>query len=357
MEKREKNLDLLRVICTVMVIILHVAALYGKEIHLTNEYELYPKYYFTVGNFYHSITRTAVPIFVMLSGAFLLDNPKNIQYIRFYKKTFKNIILPTLIFSILYVLYSLCIEMVTPIIIGDSPNYLKPFKDWWMEGAPYYHMWYMYMIIGCYAVTPIALKIKNKIGLSRFEILAWILMIMGIIVELTCKLIWPLEFIKYLGYFFLGNTLKNRNAKKTINFRLPLFFSILTLFTLVILQELKLRNGVLPNIDILVPLSPLVIVASLLMYVSFLNMKDINVDCSRLAYNSFNIYLFHAGILSVIDKFVNKILGLYFNPLWYIPMLTIIILYLSYICSIVFNKVMSCTLFKKSNIRQIDVSR
>ena len=57
-------------------------------------------------------------------------------------------------------------------------------------------------------------------------------------------------------------------------------------------------------------------------YLAFNNLKSemIKIDFSNLAFHSFNIYLIHAGILSVITIFLDKILNYEPNPIWYISL-------------------------------------
>ena len=97
--KRDNNLDLLRIIAAIMVIVQHVLAIYIYR--LDNNLDGY----YETANIYFSMSVYAVPIFVMLSGAFLLSDPQNSNYIYFYKKMRKKIIKPTIIWSILYVLF------------------------------------------------------------------------------------------------------------------------------------------------------------------------------------------------------------------------------------------------------------
>ena len=60
-------------------------------------------YNFTVGNFYDSISRYSVPLFVMLSCAFVLSNQKNKDFNIIYKKMLKDIIIPTMVWSLMYI--------------------------------------------------------------------------------------------------------------------------------------------------------------------------------------------------------------------------------------------------------------
>lgn len=83
MKKREENYELLRILCAVAVISIHVSAKYVLEynnievLKNTNDFELYFANFFGIFGFF------SVPCFVMLSGAFSLDNFQNSNYISF----------------------------------------------------------------------------------------------------------------------------------------------------------------------------------------------------------------------------------------------------------------------------------
>ena len=338
MEERENNIDLLRVIASIMVIALHVGSIYGKSISPE-----YPTYYFTIGNFYHSITRTAVPIFVMLSGSFLLKNIKNMNYHYYYKKIFGKIVVPTLIFSFLYVLYSIAFGF----LLSHQINFFEPFIAWF-RGGPYYHMWYMYMIMGFYAITPILIKVRLVMGDKIFEALGWIFMIFGILFNLSpVRLIWPIQFIPYLGYFILGYSFKNRSKEKSY---IPyLVVTIISLISVFLITELNIRFDFWKNkFYFLSPLSPLVVIGSICMYISFLNMKKLKIRYYNMAKHTFTIYLLHAGVLSIIDLIIRHVFIKYPNPIWYMPMLILFVFIISYGISVSINNIIEK--FKIKNI-------
>ena len=81
---RESNFDLLRIICAFAVVAIHVSAQFIGA--MTGD----PRY---VGMEFHDVfnstlwnvlSRFAVPCFVMLSGAFILANDKNVDFSFFY---------------------------------------------------------------------------------------------------------------------------------------------------------------------------------------------------------------------------------------------------------------------------------
>ena len=66
--QRKLYLDLLRIIAISAVVMIHVSASY-----VTNANSLLD---FTVGNIFDSVSRLGVPLFLMISGALILDENK-----------------------------------------------------------------------------------------------------------------------------------------------------------------------------------------------------------------------------------------------------------------------------------------
>lgn len=121
--------DFLRVLAVLAVIMIHVAAsLVISYPQSSTE--------FIVGNFFDSISRFAVPFFVMISGYFMLYERKEISVSKIKNKTIKLILL-LLFWSCFYAL------------IYKFHNFLPAF----LYG--HYHLWYLYLIIGLYLITPI----------------------------------------------------------------------------------------------------------------------------------------------------------------------------------------------------------
>lgn len=326
--RREKNLDALRVLATFMVITLHVSATYVRgNINNIN-------IYFTLGNFFNSFTRVCVPIFVMLSGAFLIDNPDNQIYGCFYKKTLKNIIVPTLIWSVLYFIYSIIILVIRDTIMAENINmmeYIRPFLAW-IKGEPFYHLWYMYMIIGLYIFTPILIKLKDRIGEVKLLKLSFILIVIGMIIEVKINLIWPIKFIQYLGYFIIGYSLRRNYKEKCRN---PFYFiGGYIIFSLLIfaITEIVVSQSLIQDNKLYFYgyLTPFVCGGAICLFVAFINMKGINIYIGKFSENSFGIYLIHAFILSLIELFLIKDLGKDYNPIWCIPIVSVAIFLVSY---------------------------
>lgn len=360
--KRENNLDFLRIIACIMVISIHVSAFY------VTKYIETPNFKFTIGNFYDSFSRLGVPIFVLLSGRFALSDKKNINVKYYYKKLLKKILIPTFIWSLLYSLYSYTSIVVFYILYKDLKNIFSPIKSW-IIGAPYYHLWYLYMSIGLYLSVPFLLKLKKKIGEKNFFKVGIVFFILGLFLFFFeeflnyinfydrndifkyLKYFWyfnQFKFITYLGYFILGYSLKNKN----INFKNMIFLTTIFLSLMFLTIEILIRKNLMENVLVFYSNNFIFTMGGAIsIYLAFSNLKTekIKFDFSNLAFHSFNIYLIHAGILSSITIFLDKILKYEPNPIWYIPFMIFFIFITSYIFSIVLEKLKNKILSKKSS--------
>lgn len=150
---REKNYDLLRGISCIFIILLHIAALYTED---RSVYSAYKGLEFSFCDFLQIITRTAVPCFVMLSGAFMLDR-NSLNLSSFYKKSIIKLGIPTLVFSLIYIAARLVSGIGLKTVIFDTVN-----------GKPIGHMWYMFMLVGLYMIYPFVFFLKEAVSKKVF---------------------------------------------------------------------------------------------------------------------------------------------------------------------------------------------
>lgn len=214
---REKNYDLLRIFSLFAVIIMHVSSSFLRN-QLSDTKQLFSNY--LIINFWNSLSQISVPCFVMLSGAFLLDKDANMDYTTFYKKSIISIGIPVLLFSFIYFLF----EELS--IIGKSVAnnevgikiFLIPIVNW-IKGAPYYHLWYMYMILGVYILVPFIIMIKQKIGIENFKKASLILLVVSVFSAIThtSLLYWDVGSVMYyISYLMMGYSLKKIFKEKKV---------------------------------------------------------------------------------------------------------------------------------------------
>ena len=156
-------LDNSRIFAIYSVIVLHVAA----DVVLGNDVG---SEYWWYGNLIDSIVRWCVPVFVMISGALLLDPHKNESLLIFYKKRLSKILLPILFWSVFYLSWA----SLKNILHGNEPTALELIKKL-LSGRPYYHMWFLYMILSLYLFTPFFRKIISHSTRKEIILLVFIM--------------------------------------------------------------------------------------------------------------------------------------------------------------------------------------
>lgn len=351
-DKRAYNIDLLRVIACTFVIMLHVGSIY-----LGDDYN----FNFIIGNFFDSFGIIAVPLFVMISGYFIIGNDKNLDFKYFYSKTLKNIVIPTIIWSLIYLLYSELITILSMVANNNfnSSNLLNPLVALF-KGVPYYHMWYMYMIIGLYLLAPLIIRIKNEISPKSFKNLGFIFLFIGFISELTNELFWNVKCIEFIGYFMFGYIIKTYSEKIKVKKEIFIGLFLLSFIAIFISTNLLCKYKIGDNtLYFYQNLSPFVILGSLSFFTIFINIKNTkdNILIDKLAKHSFTIYILHAGIINIIEILISTF-NLAFNPVLFIPLCVIFTLITSYILSVLISCILKLNFIKNLKLKlykKIDV--
>lgn len=146
--KRENQYDLLRILCMVAVVFIHA---------VTSQKNQFQQFVLTVSG-------CAVPVFFMLSGAFTLGNKKILKNLnKYYLNKFYKIVLPTLIFSFLYILWEVFLKVRKEGFSCAGNFFFLLLEKWIATGIPGngYHLWFMSVIIFFYAVAPLLVALKN----------------------------------------------------------------------------------------------------------------------------------------------------------------------------------------------------
>jgi len=122
------------------------------------------------GNMAISLTRWCVPVFVMISGVLLLDSAKTITLREFYLRRASKVVIPLLFWSLFYLIFT----FVKIFIKGDEVNYSELTGNL-LQGKPYYHLWYLYMIVFIYLFSPFFKKVTDNISDLELTFLVFIL--------------------------------------------------------------------------------------------------------------------------------------------------------------------------------------
>lgn len=337
--KRNNELDCLRTIACFLVIVIHVSA--DFVVDNIEQYNLQ----FTAGNLFDSLSRISVPLFVMLSGAFILQNNFNNNYGLFYKKSFNKILIPTFIWGIFYTIFNAIYLPKLSLLQHFDFKYFS-LVEAWLSGVPHYHLWYIFSTIGLYIITPVLINLKNDIGEHKFFKLSILILILNIIIAANSSLYWMIEFTIYIGYFMLGYTLKNYSRNNRFNIKLSYLISLASILLIFILTEYFAKYNLFnKTLYFYKYLSPFVSIGAVFCFLTFLNIKMKYNYFENLSNHSFHIYLIHPLVLSFFQYHL-----LYFkikvNAFWYIPVVAIIVFAISYFLSIVISKITSTYFFK-----------
>ncbi len=314
-------LDVLRLLACFAVILLHYSGSYTYRFGIDT---------FDIGIFYFTLTRWCVPIFLMISGALLLN--KNYDITVFYKKRFLRILPPFIFWSFIYIAYKLTMNKAE---LSDVFNLFL------VKGAEF-HFWYVFLILGIILFLPFITdwtekKSKKSIVIFLIIWLFWILSVKQYNVFYTgIDLIY---FSKYLGYLILGYYLHIITHKKyywligLILFIIGFYYSYYS--TIQISYENKKKVELL---------QPYLSWNVLFMAVGvFLIIKRIRLPLyilkliKEISKYTFGIYLAH---IIIRDVFVSNYFNFFkFDNYSFIIIKTSLVLFLSYLIVKLLNKI------------------
>lgn len=319
----------LRVIATITVIMLHVA---GPGVVSLGSVSMLD---WNIANFFDGFARFCVPIFIMITGSFILN--KDYELKDFFKNKLSRIIIPFLIFSFIYTIDGYGVKNLI------KNHDLEEFSQFALQNLIYgssYHLWYIYMLIGLYIISPIIrvyVKNASKSNLEYF-LIAWLIFVTidGYALNDYIPSFQISIFANYTGYFVLGYYLSKYplNSQK-LGWLLFITGSLLTIGgTYYFSVKQNQFFEMFYNYNTLN-----VILQSIGIYTILFNSTIKNKVLSKLrdiiSKNSFNIYLVHVLILSKIAPLTWD----YVNPLAGIITTTLVCLLISTIVSMVLKQI------------------
>ncbi len=313
--------DLIRCIAIVLIILVHTSG-FPYQFYNANITNMDIVNWFTT-NAFAAFGMVGVPLFIMLSGALLLNPDKTDEPLRvFYKKRLDRIALPFIFWTIIYFIWSFTING-------------KPFSLYNVEqgllGGSYAHLWYLYLLMGLYAITPIMRVLVKHLSRSLFSYLL-ILWFAGtvstpFIHTFTTFNFNPVMFvfIDWIGYFLLGIYLLNANfSRKTAvtAASLGLLGTIIGAWVVTGIAGQQYTDYFHNYV------SATTIIGSAAIFFLLLSTKPtrlqsnnkVNRIMSWISQNTLGIYLIHIIVLVALT---NRIFGIFLNTLTYIPLIDV----------------------------------
>lgn len=334
MKKRIIYLDLLRILAIFGVIMIHVN---GEGMWLmTKVSDLWLE-----KNFVSSLISWPVPVFIAISGALLLENDK-FTFRNMVTKYIPRIIIPLIIWHFIYYFYTY------PTF--NLQNVILCFKRL-LIGKTYSHLWYLYLLLGLYLLTPILKKMVQNLNKKEltyllvlgFMITSFIPYINNFISQDLMKFISPyqvLNFNIFILYYILGYYINNYiYVNKKSKIILMAMFSLTVLFgTAVLNNYLTIKNVVFTNYS-----SSSSIIAVIMVIFFFVLFKNFNkVKChkfiEKLGTLTFGVYLIHFLLEKELLKLLNGsfiIVNSYIGSI----LVSITIMVLAYIITYIISKI------------------
>lgn len=291
--------DLLRGVATVAVV-LYSTALYWMGRASGGAY--------TALYTWQVLTRWSVPLFVMLSGAFLLDPKKSVRLRDIFLRYILRVVVAVLVWGTVYALLA-CRAFTWPAVRSALIGVL------W--GETKYHLPFLCIFIGLYLVTPILRAFVR--GASRGD-LHWFLLLAFLLGSLLPALetFFPAQaalpaawaglldihlVLGYVGFYVAGYYLKNYTLGRVAEFTIYLFGVLAVLAALWGLHRW-------PSASILTDdCAPHVVLLAVAVFTLFRYVLGISDERSRrqrlggVARASFGVYLIHVLFLMLPDRF------------------------------------------------------
>jgi surface polysaccharide O-acyltransferase-like enzyme len=301
-------------------------------------------------NIYQSLAvPLGVPLFLMLSGALLLQPEKNEPLRTFWKKRWARIGPPSLFWGAAYFAWDFLVQNIpftSNVIIQGILN------------GPYTQLWYLYVLVGLYLITPI-LRIfiaHADVSLIKYFVTIWVV---GVAVLPFFGLFTTYQLnanvftiTGYVGFFVLGTYLSTVQIRsRTLSILIILGMALTAIGT----YALAATVGGPEMYFFQQYFSPTVILTSMMVFLLLLRIKPpqilketdlsnppkVNKLVKLISQNTLGIFFIHVMIIESIQK---GYLGFTINqdtlnPIIEAPLLTAIVLFASLAIILILKRV------------------
>ena len=295
--------DVARLVSALAIILIHVttAVLYM--------YGSVDKSSWLVAVFLNSAMRWGTPVFIMISGTLLLRSSSADNMWLFYKKRASKILIPLFFWCVFY--------FYLGVFLNKSDSSIDAFINLIWTGGTYYHLYFLFLIMGLYIITPfLRLGIKNNWD-NKTKIVLFVSLLGGVVytwltswgyLKESKNILWM--FIPYIGYYLSGYYLSEVILKKKL---IPYIWVLVELMVFItFLGALWLipsygydSKGMffLHRLNLNTMLIALIIFWKLtkINFEKLLNNKSENV-IKFLASLSMGVYLIHPAVLEIFQK-------------------------------------------------------
>ena len=334
-EGRLAYANLLRTLATLAAVLYFVAANWS---HHAAAHSFEWRTLFT----YQALTIWCIPLFAMLSGAFLLDPKKSVRLRDIFLRYILRVVIVLVVWGVIYALLD-CKEFSWKQIKQALINVL------WADSE--YHLWFLFIMIGLYLLTPVLRAFVR--GASRGD-LHWFFLLTFVFAslvpnsyqlfsdKLALLTVWANKLdihlvLGYVGYYVAGYYLKNYTLNRAVEF---------IIYILGILGVVGAVWGIQKGYALSVLLSefsPHVVFMTVAVFVLFRYVLGVSDERSRrqrlggVSNVTLGIYLIHPLFLMLLNRL--DITTLSFTPILSVPVLTGAIFFCSFLIAWLLSKI------------------
>jgi len=256
-------------------------------------------------NLFDSVIRPCASLYVMISGALFLGSSREEQYFEFIRRRTSKIVVPFFAWSMIYA-------------VMESRMREEPFSFGgailqFLQGPTEYHLWFMYLILGLYLVTPFVRRFVQHARPSELQgVLAlWL----GF---LTLEFLFPEmggsgpggTLLNYSGFFILGYVLDKTYISDSKLNGVILFWVVNVLVCAAATYVLTLGHGGELDEKFYGGATPLVALQAGAVFLMLKRADSLpffqrdwpRAIITRLGRESYNVYLMHAFFIWVLTK-------------------------------------------------------
>jgi surface polysaccharide O-acyltransferase-like enzyme len=333
---RPVNVDLIRTVAIIGVLLLHAAGSWTATPKEMGQLSTLGFFSWGFVDIYQTLARIGVPLFVMLTGALLLQPSKDDESLSvFFKKRWARIGWPFLFWGAIYFVWDFKVINIpfsgTAILQG-------------ILNGPYTQFWYLYVLAGLYLLTPVLRIFMAHANeqLVKYFVIIWVVGVSLVPVFLTFTSFTLNSDIftltGFVGYFILGAFLMTVKIRRNTIYLLTLLGIGLTALATYVLAvtiggtEMYFFQGYF---------SPTIVLASVMVFMLLLTVppptaqpetkpSKFNKLLKVISENTLAIFLFHVMVMETLEfgylhLAINRDV---LNPIIEVPLITVITLFI-----------------------------
>lgn len=284
----------------------------------------------------NSISRWAVPVFMMISGALLLSTKKPFDCEFYLTKRLSKVVIPFIGWTLIYaVIAGFLVDgwsaSETLKLIKNSPN-----------DPTWYHLWFFYDFIPLYFVIPFLIPLLKKLTPELTKLVLVICLVMFSMNWLKVESFLLENLVLYSAYLIWGWYLFNRDNRAQLKHWLVVGITML-LLNFFGSWELAVKTGQYNSFFMGYKTLNTMIIASMLFVLAQCYADKITGQfrcfISAVSKYSLGIYLLHPLLLIPVRELDNGFYSFFATNWLAIPIITLVVLLVSLLCTMLLVKI------------------